>query len=314
MPLRHRVGLLLTALLLLVVAFACDSNGNSLVPGASRPRVVVNVTPADPIPGLPIVIDASGSSDDGGIVRFDITLRTGSGQTVTFITGRQNRLEVTLGAGTYSATVMAVDAQGEASSRTINFVVSDCGPSPVVTTTTLPDALEGSFYSTEILATGGVDPLKVSLATGYTLPPGLSLQENGTLSGTPALGTAGSYFLQVVIEDSCDVAPRKANISLPLVIAANPGGCPPLTIDSDTAPDGKVGTTYSFSLSASGGLPPVTWDIASGALPPGILLLSDTLTGIPSAASVYVVGIRAQDSCVPSPQSAVQSYTITVNP
>ena len=44
------------------------------------------------------------------------------------------------------------------------------------------------------------------------------------------------------------------------------------------APTGKVGEAYNFQLTASGGLPPYTWSILAGELPPGLNL--DPVTGL----------------------------------
>lgn len=315
MALRHRFGLLLLTLLMVGAAWACESNNNgAIIPGNNRPRVAFTINPADPVPGQLITVDASSSSDDGGIIRFDITLRNGSGQTVTSLTGPQDHIEFTLGAGTYSVTVLAADATGETSSQTVNFVVSDCGISPILNTVTLGDAIEGSGYSATLSVVGGVAPITFEVANGFTLPDGLTLSPTGELSGVPSLGTVGSYVLRLVVKDSCDVAPREQQVNIGLNIISNPFGCPGLSISSGPPPDGRVGNPYSFTLSAAGGNPPISWDIASGALPPGLLLIGDSLNGAPSASSVYVVGIRATDSCAPTPQSAVQSYTIRVNP
>lgn len=45
-----------------------------------------------------------------------------------------------------------------------------------------------------------------------------------------------------------------------------------LTVTTASLPGGEVGAAYSASLAASSGTPPYTWDIAAGALPPGVIL------------------------------------------
>src|SRR5262249_12498648 len=59
----------------------------------------------------------------------------------------------------------------------------------------------------------------------------------------------------------------------------------PLTITTTALPGGVVGAAYSATLAASGGTPPYTWAIASGALPAGLTLApsSGVISGTPTA-------------------------------
>ena len=56
----------------------------------------------------------------------------------------------------------------------------------------------------------------------------------------------------------------------------------PLSISSSFLPDGTVGTAYSQTMAATGGVAPYTWKIVSVKLPVGLSLSSDgVLSGIP---------------------------------
>ena len=78
------------------------------------------------------------------------------------------------------------------------------------------------------------------------------------------------------------------------------GGTAPLTINSGSLPNGATGGAYSATLSASGGVPQVTWS-ETGALPPGLSLdPSGTLTGTPVTAGTYSFTITATDSSYPA--------------
>ncbi len=50
----------------------------------------------------------------------------------------------------------------------------------------------------------------------------------------------------------------------------------PLTITTQSLPNGTVGTSYSTTLAASGGTTPYSWSISGGALPSGLTLNSST--------------------------------------
>jgi len=73
-------------------------------------------------------------------------------------------------------------------------------PTPLaVTTTTLPDAVVNQPYTATLAADGGTAPFTWSIATGSP-PPGLSLSEAGTITGTPT--TPGTASFTVTVHDS----------------------------------------------------------------------------------------------------------------
>jgi hypothetical protein len=60
---------------------------------------------------------------------------------------------------------------------------------------------------------------------------------------------------------------------------------------------GEVGLGYaSVSLAATGGLPPYSWSISSGALPAGLKLSVDTVSGFPTAAGSFSFAVHVTDS------------------
>ncbi len=79
---------------------------------------------------------------------------------------------------------------------------------PSISTSSLPDAPTGIAYSQTLAATGGGGaPYSWALATGSSLPPGLTLSSTGTISGTPATEpdptvSAGTYSFTVTASDT----------------------------------------------------------------------------------------------------------------
>jgi uncharacterized protein (TIGR03437 family) len=103
-------------------------------------------------------------------------------------------------AGTYSFTVKVTDAGGNSATQTINITVA---PQSVTITTPspLPSAMATVQYPTQVLsATGGFAPYTFALASGSSLPSGLTLSAGGAISGTPA--TAGSSRFTITVSDS----------------------------------------------------------------------------------------------------------------
>jgi hypothetical protein len=72
-----------------------------------------------------------------------------------------------------------------------------------ITTTSLPDAMEGSFYAHQLKATNGVTPYQWSLSPGSgPLPTGLSLVTNGGVFagyvyGAPSVSGTFYFFVRV---------------------------------------------------------------------------------------------------------------------
>ncbi len=77
---------------------------------------------------------------------------------------------------------------------------------------------------------------------------------------------------------------------------------------SGTLPAASVGTSYSGSITASGGTAPYSFAVVSGQLPNGVGLAKDsgTISGTPSAAGTYNFVISALDSAGNSQQKALQ--------
>ena len=75
-----------------------------------------------------------------------------------------------------------------------------------ITTTSLPSGTAGTAYTATLEATGGKGTLTWSqpFNQGSLLPPGLTLNANGTITGTPATTplASGSYFVIVQVNDS----------------------------------------------------------------------------------------------------------------
>jgi hypothetical protein len=67
------------------------------------------------------------------------------------------------------------------------------------------------------------------------------------------------------------------------------------TITTASLPSGIVGTYYSQTLTASGGTP-ITWSIESGALPNGLTLSNDAISGTPTTAGTSNFTVKAANS------------------
>ena len=81
---------------------------------------------------------------------------------------------------------------------------------------------------------------------------------------------------------------------------------------SATLPAGAVGTSYSQSLAASGGTPPYSWSLISGALPAGLSLsTSGAITGTPTVVGSLSFAVRVTDA---ASSQATLTFGLTIGP
>ena len=87
----------------------------------------------------------------------------------------------------------------------------------------------------------------------------------------------------------------------------------PPAITTIALPSGTSNVAYSQPLSVRGGIGSLLWEVANGALPPGLSLnpSSGTISGIPASTGTFGFRLRVTDSI---PQSDEQDLTITIHP
>jgi hypothetical protein len=127
------------------------------------------------------------------------------------------------------------------------------------------------------------------MASG-ALPPGLTLGAGtGLISGSPT--DVGTYNFTVQITDTAQTTVASGQISITVV----PG--PLLILTTGDLTKGTSGVPYSFVLQKKGGDPPYVWEIASGALPPGLSLNSSTgtISGTPTQDGTFSFTVRLRD-------------------
>jgi large repetitive protein len=161
-----------------------------------------------------------------------------------------------------------------------------------------PAALPGGNvslpYSQPIAANGGIVPYTFTLASG-ALPPGLTLDSGGTLSGIPT--TIGTYCFVVGVTDAGGC--RSESVTYTVVISAStcPGGTV-ITLSPPSLPFAATGAPYNQLITASGGTAPYTFAVTSGTLPPGLVLNAATglVSGTPTQSGVFTMTITATDA------------------
>lgn len=172
---------------------------------------------------------------------------------------------------------------------------------PPAGTLTAPYA---TAYSQAFTASGGVGPY--TYAVSGALPAGLS-HSNGTISGTPT--APGSFPITVTATDT-----GSTGTGAPFSIAQNytiDVPAPTIVVAPVSLPTGMVGSSYSQTVSASGGAPTYIFTVSSGSLPAGLALSpSGTITGNPTTVGSFNLIITATDA---NSQAGSRPYTLTIN-
>jgi hypothetical protein len=225
----------------------------------------------------------------------------------------------TVSAATYNApatvasnvtvTVTATSIADPTKSMSSTVVVT---PAPSVTTTTLTDGTEGTAYSATLQATGGAGSLTWALASGSSLPAGLSLGSSGAISGTPSAAGTTKFTVKVTDASGGQQGPVSATKQLSLVVEPSP-----LTVVTTSLPSGVANAAYTEPLQASGGTPPYTWTVAPGSSLPSWLTISGsgtswTISGTPTTAGTSNFSLVVTDSSTPQ-QSQTQALSVTIN-
>jgi hypothetical protein len=204
-----------------------------------------------------------------------------------------------------SLTFIVVDSSKPAQSATTTLTLSISAAKLVVSTSSLPKGQIGAAYTASLAASGGTTPYSWQLTSG-TLPGGLSLSSNGTLSGTPTAAASASLTFKVTDSSKPAVS---ATTTLALTVSAAK-----LTVTSTSLPAGQVGTPYTATLGASGGTTPYSWQLTGGTLPAGLSLATNgALSGTPSAkASSTSLTFQVTDAGSPA-QTATLTLPLTIS-
>jgi len=160
----------------------------------------------------------------------------------------------------------------------------------------------------ELTATGGIKPYHWSASS---LPPGLNLlfkSPEELINGTPTPGTAATYKPTVTLNDSgLPPAPMTATYS---ILISNPP--PPVISSTPLLPGATMNQPFSFTFTATGGLPPYQNWKETGTLPAGIapITTSGVLAGTPTMTGSFPISTTVEDSL--GQVSAAQGFNLQV--
>lgn len=210
--------------------------------------------------------------------------------------------------GFYSYTLEATAVDGQTVQKSFTTTVSFpeslfiLDPTAAIT----PWAL-GARHTSSYPAQGGAHNARFDLLSG-SLPPGITLNASGILSGTPTATGAFSYVVRLT-DGQGSIATLPGNIDVQQAVGD-------LVITPASMPGAFVSSSYNQSLNWTQGTGEVGFSLFSGSPPPGISLVGLTVGGIPTAGGLYPFTVRATDTSGPrtgGPLSLLKDYSILVS-
>ncbi len=234
----------------------------------------------------------------GGVGSMTFSVATGSlpaGLTLNPSTGAISGTPQSAG----SFTLKVTDANGQVATGTCPFVIQP-GPALACAAPTTASEVGVPFNSPAMTVTGGVGSMTFSIATG-ALPAGLTLNPStGAISGTPT--AAGSFTLKVT-----DSNGAVATGTCPFTISPAPA----LACSAPTTA-AEVGVPFnSPAMTVTGGVGSMTFSIATGALPNGLILNTATgaISGTPLEAGQFTLKVTDSNG-----QVATGNCPFTISP
>jgi hypothetical protein len=200
--------------------------------------------------------------------------------------------------GSFSFTVTATDSTSITARQ--SYVVTINPAVSILTPTLAPWTVGQAGYRQTVAASGGTGPLVFSAIGG--VPPGLTMNSVGVLSGTP--GMVGSFSFVVTTTDQVG-----ANTIHNYTITINSL----LTIATATLANWTVNQAgYAQTIGTMEGTGTVSFT-ETGVLPSGLSFTTNgVLAGTPTTIGMSTFSVTGTDST--GAISSSRSYTVTVNP
>jgi Putative Ig domain len=190
-----------------------------------------------------------------------------------------------------AATVAAV---ASSDAFALRFADTPCVETGEAHSRVCPAGMVGSPYAVRLNGEGGCGPdpnvpgsglpYQFRLLSG-SVPPGLFLERDGRMHGTPTQAGTWSFWIELSDEDPPSATwcrPMKSEREFTVTVAA-----PPAT----------VGAPYAAQIRAEG-VGTQTWSVSSGTVPEGLTLGQATgmITGTPTIPGVFPLKLLATDS------------------
>jgi len=181
-------------------------------------------------------------------------------------------------------------------------------------------------YNCQITVSSGKAPFTW---TANHLPTGLKLTVSAdtmtaTISGT-VQGQQATTTVPSIVPLGATASAATTTASVQITVTSSTGQSAsltfsitltisPLTMSNAPLPGATLGSAYTATVTASGGLQPYAWSVVAGSLPAGLNLgaASGTISGTPTATGTFVFTLKVGDA-ESSPMTLSSGFSITVS-
>ncbi len=203
-------------------------------------------------------------------------------------------------------TVLACSGCSGNGNRSVTGSVGVDSGVAIATTDSATELLE----DTELGLTASVPNDTTNAGVTWTLTAGVGSLVASSNSATTYVAPATVTGAATAVITATSVANPLLYSQVTLVVLGDP------QLNNTVLFPGNVNLGYAADLSIAGGSGPFTWAIASGTLPPGLVLNSttasiDSVSGVPTTLGTYSFSITITDGLS---RTSTLPFTITVNP
>lgn len=288
------------------------SDATGLSGGVATSNCGITVTP----PPLTLACAAAGAQTGiaytsalaagGGVPPYSFSVSSGTLPSGLLLDGGTGAISGVPGAvGTFAYTASVADSSGTPAGT----VSSNCSitvvPAPVVLGCAANSTQAGAAFNSSFPVSGGIPPYTFTISSG-SLPSGLTLDPVlGALTGAPA--GPGNFAFGVTVVDSTGTQGGTASSNCAITVQPAP------VVLACAANSAQLGVPYNSPVTANGGIPPYTFSLGAGSLPPDLLLdpASGTIAGTPSAAGSFGFTVSAVDATGTPAGTASMDCSIT---
>ncbi len=129
------------------------------------------------------------------------------------------------------------------------------------------------------------------------------------MQGQQAITTTSIPLIALVTTASAPTTTASASLTFTITLTISR-----LTMSNAPLPGATLGSAYTATVTASGGLQPYPWSVEAGSLPTGLNLgaASGTISGTPTATGTFVFTVKVSDA-ESSPMTLSSGFTLTVS-
>ena len=246
----------------------------------------------------------------GGTPPYTWSIISGSlpaGLSLNAATGVISGTPTTVGTSNFSVQVR--DNVGTTTSKALTLTITAANIAPTIAalTATPQTLLDNATSQLQVVASDADGPSALSYT--WTILSGGGSLNNSAIANpiyTPAnVSASTTVTINVAVSDGAAI------VNQSITLTVNDAGLP-LSISTASLANGTVGSAYSQTLVATGGITPYTWSLVAGSLPVGLSLnvATGVISGTPTTPGISNFTVQVSDAIG---ANDTQTLTLTIS-